>query len=147
MLLYDTDYSDWANTQARLLRCANFTCLDIENIAEELESLAKREKRMLTKHLELWMLHELKTKYQPEMHTRSWELSIKVHKRDAVDLLNDNPCLKPQLKEIMEDAYYHARMSAAIETGLDLEVFPEECLWKTHELFENIHGKYIKLSE
>ena len=47
MSLYERDFYAWANEQAALLRSGNLSAADIENIAEEIESMGKSEKREL----------------------------------------------------------------------------------------------------
>ena len=43
--LYEQDFYAWANQQASLLRAGRLTDADIANIAEEIESMARSEKR------------------------------------------------------------------------------------------------------
>ena len=45
--LYDRDFVLWTEEMARLLRERRFGELDIENLAEEVESMGKRERREL----------------------------------------------------------------------------------------------------
>jgi hypothetical protein len=40
---YETDFYTWANEQATLVRAGRFDEVDIENIAEELETLGRPE--------------------------------------------------------------------------------------------------------
>ena len=56
---YDTDFYAWANEQAALLRSGNLSAADIENIAEEIESMGKSEKRELVNRLTVLLLHLL----------------------------------------------------------------------------------------
>lgn len=42
---YDDDFFEWAKQQAKLLRFEQFSKMDIENMAEELEAIARREQR------------------------------------------------------------------------------------------------------
>ncbi len=39
--LYDSDFFAWANQQAALLRAGQLSAADIENIAEEIESMGR----------------------------------------------------------------------------------------------------------
>jgi len=55
--LYDRDFYAWANEQAALLRAGRLTEADIENIAEEIESMGRREKRELVSRLTVLLLH------------------------------------------------------------------------------------------
>lgn len=76
----------------------------------------------------------LKAKYQPEKHTRSWDLSIKNSLREAKIVLKENPSLKHKLIEIFEQSYEGAIVGAALETGLDEKSFPTECPWTIEEI-------------
>ena len=44
---YNTDFYGWIQQQTNLLRSRQFDSLDLENIAEELESLGRSERRAL----------------------------------------------------------------------------------------------------
>ncbi len=58
----------------------------------------------------------------------SWELTIKVQRRDANRVLEDNPSLKAQRAELLADAYRTAVLIAASETNLDEHTFPKDCV-------------------
>ena len=45
--LYEQDFYAWAHEQAALLRAGALSAADIENIAEEIESMGRGEKREL----------------------------------------------------------------------------------------------------
>ena len=69
---YDKDGYGWAMEQAALLRARRFSEIDLENIAEEIESVGKSERRTLESHLSRLMMHLLKWQYQPERRGNSW---------------------------------------------------------------------------
>jgi len=144
MSLYTRDFSDWAHCQANLLKTKEYERLDVKNLVQEIEDLAKREKQMLTSYVEKWMLHMLKIKYQPEKHTRSWDLSVKIHLHEAETVLKDNPSLQSSLNEVLKNAYFRAKLEAAYETGLDEDKFPNECIWKPQDIFTELNDKYYK---
>lgn len=131
---YDTDLSAWSEYQAELLKNKEFDKLDIINIIEEILDLSKSEYDKLESHLTIQMIHMLKVKYQPEKHTRSWDISIRTSNTNAKKVLRKNPSLKSKLKEILQDAYNTSRDGAIQETGLSEDVFPEECPWTIEEL-------------
>lgn len=131
---YDIDLHLWSEHQAQLLRNREFDKLDIINMIEEIESLGRSEERTLESHLTIQMIHMLKVKYQSEKYTRSWDLSIKGSNINAKKVLRKNPSLKSKLKDILYDAYSTARNCAAQETGLEEEIFPEECPWTIEDL-------------
>ena len=70
------DFYAWANEQAALLRAGRLTEADIENIAEEIESMGRSEKRELVNRLTVLLLHLLKWQFQPALRGNSWRLSI-----------------------------------------------------------------------
>lgn len=139
---YDRDFSKWATIQANLLKKGEFSKLDIENLIEEIEDLSKREKQRLTSYLEILLMHMLKAKFQPEKHSTSWDLSIKEANHKAQKTLKENPSLKHKLKEIIEDAYFSARLKAALETKMEERAFPEKCPWNLKDIFPDLEKKY-----
>src|SRR5262249_49138014 len=131
------------NDQAKLLKCREFSKLDIDNLIGEIEDLSKRERDKLTSYLENLLMHELKVKYQPAMHTLSRDASIKEAKFKLQKILEKNPSLKPALKEIMKEAYYVARLAAVRQTGLEEKNFPAKCPWSMKEIFPGLEKKYL----
>src|SRR5262245_9075241 len=75
--VYETDFSKWAIIQAKFLEKGEFNKLDIDHLKEEIEDLSRRESDKLVSYLENLLMHRLKVKYQPSMHTASWDASIK----------------------------------------------------------------------
>ena len=125
--LYDRDFYAWANEQAALLRAGRLAEADIENIAEEIESMGRSEKRELINRLTVLLLHLLKWQFQPALHGNSWRLTIEEQRYRLEDHLKDNPSLKAQLGQAMRDAYRLALVEAQRETGLARSTFPSDC--------------------
>jgi hypothetical protein len=122
--LYDTDFYAWANEQAALLRAGRLSKADVENIAEEIESMGRSERRELVNRLTVLLVHLLKWRYQPGLRGRSWQTTIERQRLDVQDHLADNPSLKSQLDEIMARAYQRARIDAEGETHIRRSTFP-----------------------
>jgi hypothetical protein len=127
--LYEQDFYAWTLQQAELLRTRRLDCADLDNIAEEIESMGRSVKRELISRLAVLLLHLLKWQHQPAFRSRSWQLTIKGQRRSLDRHLRDNPSLKSQLDEAMADAYGDATIEAERETGLAAETFPESCLF------------------
>ena len=125
--LYDEDFYAWTDEQAALLRAGKLSAADIENIAEEIESMGRGEKRELVSRLAVLLLHLLKWQYQPEMRGASWRVSIANTRDDLADLLQDSPSLRANLREYIASAYQRARRQASAETGLNEKTFPPAC--------------------
>ena len=125
--LYDQDFYAWSNQQAALLRAGKLSQADIENIAEEIESMGKSEKKELVNRLIVLLLHLLKWQYQPAGRGASWQTSIKGQRNDIERHLRDNPSLKSQLALAISDAYSRALIDVVGETGLAEQTFPSSC--------------------
>jgi hypothetical protein len=124
---YDRDFYSWSLEQARLIRAGQWPRVDIDNLAEEIESLGREQFNKLESALRVLLVHILKWDHQPRKRSRSWTLSIKTQRIEVADVLADNPGLKPRVGEAIARAYRKARIDAAKETGLDETVFPETC--------------------
>lgn len=134
--IYETDFYGWTLLQSSLLKERNMKKLDCENLIEEIESMGRSEKSKLRSYISNLLMHMLKVRYQPSYHTISWDLSIKNARLETKETLDENPSLKPKLKEIIKNAYKSAKIKAAEETGLDEKIFPEECPWTIEEILE-----------
>ena len=134
--LYERDTAAWAQASANLLREHRFSELDIEHLVEELEDMGKSERRALESHLVVLLMHLLKWQYQPGLRTTSWKLSIANARQSIDDTLQDSPSLAPRFAdaEFIYRAYSKARRLAAIETGLDVLTFPEQCQYLASQL-------------
>lgn len=135
--LYDTDFYAWANQQAALLRAGRLGEADIANIAEEIESMGRSEKRELISQLAVLLMHLLKWRFQPGMRGKSWRLTIEVQRLEAAEHLADNPSLKSQMNEMLQKAYRRARLEAARETSHDSSTFPASCPWSYDEIIDD----------
>lgn len=140
---YDNDFFKWTKSQAKFLKNEEFSKLDRDNLIEEIESLGRSQKDKLKSHLENLLMHMLKVKVQGKgKATTSWRLSIKEASHKAQKALQENPSLKPKLKEVLEDAYFSSRIRAALETKMAEDKFPEECPWGLKEIFPDLEKKY-----
>ncbi len=124
---YEADASAWALEQADHLRAGRWSQLDTVHLADEIEALARSERRALTSALQVILLHLLKWDHRPDRRTRSWVDSIRTQRLAVAEDLEDSPSLAPQLGELVARAYRRARIKAASETGLDESAFPAEC--------------------
>ncbi|MEI8394165.1 MAG: DUF29 domain-containing protein [Rhodospirillaceae bacterium] len=134
--LYEHDFYGWANEQAALLRAGKLSSADIENIAEEIESMGKTEKRELVNRLTVLLLHLLKWRYQPGRRGNSWRLTVKEQRYRLTYHLTDNPSLKATLPEAIINAYRLALVEAERETGLAETTFPETCPWPFEQIMD-----------
>ena len=120
---YEADMHGWAMAQARLIRERLFDEIDWENVAEEIESVGRSERRSLRSHLTQLLLHMMKWDAQPERRGHSWIVSIENHRAEALSDLRDSPSVKAFLSETFADALSDARRRAALETNLPKATF------------------------
>lgn len=123
--LYDADFYTWAMDQADAARRRSANEMDWDNLAEELETLGRSEKRELYSRYVILLHHLLKWRYQPKRRSRSWEVSIRNARDDLDRHMRDNPGLKPFEPEEFSSAYRKARRNAAFEMKIDENDIPE----------------------
>jgi hypothetical protein len=121
---YQQDFYAWAIGQAALLRAGRWDAADVVNIAEEIESMGRGEKRELVNRLTILLMHLLKWHFQPGFRSASWSSSIREQRIRLRSHLRDNRSLKGKLEESYAEAYELAVIAAARETGLPETVFP-----------------------
>ena len=134
---YDADFYTWTQVQAQALRAKDWQAMDLENLAEEIESLGKRDRRGVESYLEVVAKHLLKWVYQPPdraQRGRSWRTSISKARRGMERLIEDSPSLRDVPAPRLVSIYRRARRGAADETGLPLATFPDACPWSLEQL-------------
>jgi len=134
---YEQDFYAWLLKSAELLRQRKFSELDVENMAEELEGMARSDKRQLINRFAVLLAHLLKWKYQPEKRGKSWERTIKEQRKRILLLLEESPSLKSEMAKTVSDAYEIAILSAANQTGIDESNFPESWEFSLEETLDN----------
>ncbi len=134
---YDHDFVAWTVHQATLLRQGKWEHLDGENLAEEIESLGKRDRRQLESRVERLMQHLLKWRYQPEERGRGWRSTIWEQRRRIVRMLRDSPSLRPVVATVVVEGYPYARAQALDETRLPEAAIPEACPWTEVQILDD----------
>lgn len=137
--LYDNDFNLWIETTLKQIRERNFNSVDWENVLEELESLGKQQKRELSNRLRLLLEHFLKLSYwevEKSYNARGWHGTIVEQRKQIIQLIEDNPSLKPYLHKVYESCYTDARDITIAKTGLDKEIFPTQSVLTLEELLD-----------
>ncbi|MEY3221039.1 MAG: hypothetical protein RIT27_2396 [Pseudomonadota bacterium] len=132
-LEYEKDFYSWIYKNIDLLKQRKFSELDVDILIDELESMAKRDKRELTSHLMILIAHLLKWQFQSEQRSGSWRGSIYEQRIRITKQLDESPSLKNQLLEGIEIAYPDALKLAIKETGLPPKIFPKECFYSIEQ--------------
>lgn len=124
---YEADFVRWLERQAALLRQGRVHELDLENLAEEVESIGRSDKREVQSRLIVLLTHLLKVQFQARRRSRSWVETIGEQRLQLELLFEDSPSLlKSYVPEILERSYLRARRKAKDETKLPLNTFPEK---------------------
>lgn len=133
---YEEDFALWCAEQGMLLREGRLEALDRENLAEEIESLGRSERREIRKRLRVLALHLLKWKFQPAKRKAGWTATILVQRRELARTLAENPSLRSYPVETIAEVYEIARLKAADETGLPEETFPATCPFTIEQVLD-----------
>ena len=135
--LYDQDFSLWLDEQVTFLRQGRVNELDLENLAEEVESIGRSDKREVYNRLTVLMTHLLKVQFQPDKRTRSWRSTIREQRRQLRLVFQDSPSLeKAYVPNIFDAIYQDARQEASEETRLGLETFPATCPYGLEQILD-----------
>jgi hypothetical protein len=124
--LYEHDFYAWSLDMAAKIRNKQFDVLDIENIAEEIESLAGRDRRELYSRMVVLLAHLLKWEFQPSLRCGSWRGSINTQRREINLILADSPSLKARVIELAQNdkIFQEALETVVNETGLPPNILP-----------------------
>jgi uncharacterized protein DUF29 len=120
--LYETDTVAWSEQQAAALRGVarggSNQPLDWENLAEEIEDLAKSLRQRLRSQIARIIQHEVKLEYSPAIDCRNgWRRTIRLARIDIDRILEDSPSLKREISRLIEK-----ETAAAVQVAiLDLE--------------------------
>lgn len=117
--LYETDLAAWAVNSAALLReGAELDAEQREQIAEELEAMARNDRRERNSRTITLLTHLLKIHYQPEKRSRSWDVTVALQRGEIEELLEESPSLRYAFLEELPKLYSRAKKLAEAESGL-----------------------------
>jgi hypothetical protein len=131
---YEKDFYAWTIHNAQLLREGKLSEVDVENIALEIESMGKSEKRGLIHRVAVLLAHLLKWQLQSMRQSRSWQLTIKEQRFQLIELFKDSPSLKNESELKLKEAYAQALIIAERETGFEEKVFPKKCPFSLEQI-------------
>ena len=132
-MLYETDYSAWAESQAKALAEGRYQDLDLVNLADEVKGLSGSDKRAIKSHMAQLIGHLLKMQHQSERRGHSWLYTVREQRLVIEALLEDSPSLKPYLASVLDRAHQLGRLQAARDSGL-----PESTFGDTSYAFEQL---------
>lgn len=136
--LYDIDFAAWSDHQADALRRRAANEIDWENIAEEIASLGRSDRREIRNRLAVICEHLLKWAYQPEQRSSGWRGSVVEARQQIASLIEESPSLAAYPATALigrHGAYLHGRAKAAAAT--ELVGLPETCPWSAEQLLDD----------
>lgn len=136
-LLYESDFYHWTVDQVRNLRLGKLDSLDLEHLAEEIESLGNQQRSELENRLAILLGHLLKWDLQPNLRGKSWRSTIREQRRQIQKLITKNPSLKSYLDEAMSEGYESALDLVVRETPFDYKDLPDVCPYTIAQIFDN----------
>jgi hypothetical protein len=126
--LYQRDLNLWLETAIAQLKTKNLQDLDIENLIEELEGLAGRDKRELKNRLTTLLEHLLKRSYvKSEYDYAGWQVTIIRTRIEIENILEQSPSLRNYISspELFENAFKDALRIVRAESGYKSTKFPD----------------------
>jgi hypothetical protein len=114
--LYQTDYYAWTKQQAAALRAmaarVGSSTLDLENLAEEIESLGRSDWRAARSQVQRVIEHLLKLEFSPAREPRAdWLDSVDQARDELADLLT--PVLRREVEDDLATAFERGKREAA----------------------------------
>jgi DNA-binding transcriptional regulator YdaS (Cro superfamily) len=133
---YDRDYHAWLTRQAALLAERRFADLDLDNLIDEIQDLARSEKREIENRLNVLLVHLLKWSHQPTERSGGWASTIIEQRARLLKRLQESPSLRGYPGEALDEEYAIARDKAAAETGLRAATFPKSCPYTIDQVLD-----------
>ncbi len=129
---YHTDFVAWADETAKLLQQRRFEEIDLDALVEEVEGLAKRDRKAMRGQLQRLLVHLLQWQYlpsDPERTRGNWGTTINHARNEITDDMEDSPSLRSYPAVVLDRVYQRARREARDQSQLDLSTFPAQCPW------------------
>ncbi|MBD2137874.1 DUF29 domain-containing protein [Anabaena sp. FACHB-1237] len=134
--LYETDEHLWLLETIELLKQKRFDDLDLENLIEELESLAKRDQHKVKSLLEQIIRHLLLLQFlteETENNSHHWQSEILGFRYQLEDRLTTN--LRNYLANEMDNIYSRALKYVQVKTKSQID-FPLQCPYTLEQLLD-----------
>ena len=126
---YDDDFFLWTQEQAQALRALGRertnVAVDWENVAEEIESLGRRDRDGCKSHILLIVIHLIKMRFAPHLESRRhWRVELDAFRTRLDRILDGNPTLRARMDEFVAGEHRRAFKKVLAE----LEDYPHVTL-------------------
>ena len=126
--LYDRDLNLWLEDAIAQLKAGDFHNLDVENLVEELEGLAGRDRRELESRLTTLLEHLLKRCYvKSEYDYTGWVRTINRTRMEISKILKQSPSLNRYANspELFQDSFDDALKLMRLDPDYKSVNFPD----------------------
>jgi len=148
--LYDVDFVAWTEQQAEALRATAHggtnQPLDWENLAEEIESLGKSDRRELRSQIYRVIRHLAKLQFSQATDPRGgWRDLVRDGRKQAALVLADTPSLKPQLDQLVSEESPEAIKRAVADLGEfgEVDAATQRALRQTRYTADQVLGDWF----
>lgn len=141
--LYETDATAWAEAQADALRRRATNEIDWDNVAEEIEDVAQRNRDRIEGALTTALIHLLKWQFQPDARSNAWKAMVVAERSRIARLIRRNPSLAGYPAAVLADV--HPDVCALAEAETSLIGLPASCPWTIERVLD--HRFWPELSE
>ena len=126
--LYEADFYAWTQRQASVLRRMAAervnSELDLEHLAEEIESVGGSDRKEVQRRLTTILEHMLKIAYSPAYEPQNgWRGTVRASRRDLRRTLEQSPSLRNVVREQF-DACYADAAEDALNSHPDMSIAP-----------------------
>jgi hypothetical protein len=132
--LYNQDFYAWVQEQAALLKARQFEALDLDNLIEEVESIACQERHLLWHRFRTLLTHLVAWWGEIPERCIRWEGIITGQRQQIQDILTDSPSLAPLALEELAEAWESVRQRSAAQWHN--AIFPAACPWTLEQVLD-----------
>ncbi|KIG02643.1 protein of unknown function DUF29 [Burkholderia sp. MR1] len=137
---YEEDFSKWALHQSKLLREKRFHELDLENLIEEVESLARQIEDEVERNLKPLLAAMIRWNCFEGLRCLNWQEKIGEHRTWIETALGDDPNV--DVSELINHLWGSAVLEVHKAMGLNFGLMPKSCPWTVEQVL-SIKGYYL----
>lgn len=140
--LYDTDFTEWAEQTAKLLREGRFADIDMPALIEEIDGLARSDRKAIYSQLKRLLFHLLKLAYFSERHYQragaGWRRTVISARHEIEESIRDSPSLASYPATRLAEAYDKVRQEAGVLPNFPDDVLPRSCPWSMEQILDMV---------
>ncbi len=136
--LYETDFTAWAEETAKLLHEGRFAEIDMPALIEEIDGLARSDRKAIYSQLKRLLFHLLKLAYFSERHFQrvgaGWKRTVVSARHEIEESIRDSPSLANYPAMRLAEAYNNVRREAGVLTDFPDDSASASCPWSIEQI-------------